>query len=266
MKTTMGENIRRLRRERNMTQEELAGLVGVSFQAVSKWETGAGLPDLGLVPRLARIFDVTTDELFAYDRTEREAEVERICQEASAFRFSDPAKSRTILEEGLKEFPEDEILQNNILYVIDYEKNPDEMVLAASRLADRARQDDVRYDALRFLSYAYKVKGDLAAAEAALEQIPEIYFTKLEEVAHVLTGQRRFDAARSQKWIALGSALEMMGILAEEYAAQGRTEDAATELARAGAILDILRPDGDFDRCGGEASQRLRRQLEGLEG
>jgi transcriptional regulator with XRE-family HTH domain len=63
----MGSVIRRLRMERDWTQEELAARLGVSGQAVSKWETGQSLPDISQVPTLARTFGVTTDELFGME-------------------------------------------------------------------------------------------------------------------------------------------------------------------------------------------------------
>lgn len=59
----MGKNIARLRKENGKTQEELAKSVGVSAQAVSKWENG-GVPDVGLLPAIADCFGVTVDELF----------------------------------------------------------------------------------------------------------------------------------------------------------------------------------------------------------
>ena len=63
----MGGIIRRLRMERDWTQEELAARLGVSSQAVSKWETGQSLPDISQVPQLARTFGITTDELFGME-------------------------------------------------------------------------------------------------------------------------------------------------------------------------------------------------------
>jgi len=63
----MGSVIRRLRMEREWTQEELAARIRVSSQAVSKWETGQSLPDISQVPTLARTFGVTTDELFGIE-------------------------------------------------------------------------------------------------------------------------------------------------------------------------------------------------------
>jgi transcriptional regulator with XRE-family HTH domain len=57
-------NIQKLRKERNITQEVLAAAMEVSVQAISKWETGASLPDIMQLPRIAKFFGVTIDYLF----------------------------------------------------------------------------------------------------------------------------------------------------------------------------------------------------------
>ncbi len=58
------EQIKKLRSERNMTQQEIGDLVGVIGQAVSKWETGLATPDIILLPKIAKLFSCTTDSLF----------------------------------------------------------------------------------------------------------------------------------------------------------------------------------------------------------
>lgn len=60
---TIGAVIAKLRKEKSVTQEELASKVGVSSQAVSKWENG-GMPDAELLPRIADFFEVSIDTLF----------------------------------------------------------------------------------------------------------------------------------------------------------------------------------------------------------
>ena len=70
MKNTLNQNIASLRKDRGMTQEELAALLGVSGQAVSKWESGVCCPDIGLLPTLADIFGVTLDELMGREAPE----------------------------------------------------------------------------------------------------------------------------------------------------------------------------------------------------
>lgn len=59
----LGENIAALRKNRGFTQEELAKRLGVSPQAVSKWENGTACPDIALLPEIADIFSVTVDDL-----------------------------------------------------------------------------------------------------------------------------------------------------------------------------------------------------------
>lgn len=63
MNETIGNRIAKFRKAKGMTQEELANKLGVSSQAVSKWENDASCPDIGLLPQLSRVLGVTTDEL-----------------------------------------------------------------------------------------------------------------------------------------------------------------------------------------------------------
>ena len=63
MKETMGQIIRRLRKERDLTQEELAEQLNISSQAVSKWESAQSIPDINKILKLSEIFGVSTDFL-----------------------------------------------------------------------------------------------------------------------------------------------------------------------------------------------------------
>lgn len=65
----IGRKIAELRRAAGMKQDELAERLGVTPQAVSKWENGVSAPDISLLPEIAEIFGVTIDELFARTET-----------------------------------------------------------------------------------------------------------------------------------------------------------------------------------------------------
>ena len=102
------------------------------------------------------------------------------------------------------------------------------------------KEADIKYDALRFLSYALKEKGDIEGARKALEQIPEIYFTKLSELAFLLTGKEKFEVADKQKWISFENLIQMMWKIAECYEAEGETEKAIKETQIALKMIELL--------------------------
>ena len=108
MKKNIGEVIRSLRKENQMTQEKLAEALGVSFQSVSRWENGLAYPDITLVPIIARFFNVSTDTLFDINNEDLQKlhsnlEVDFL-QSRSA---GNTENCITIMQEARKEFPRD---------------------------------------------------------------------------------------------------------------------------------------------------------------
>lgn len=65
----IGEVIKDRRQKRNLTQAELAGLLNVTPQAVSRWEVGVSFPDITMIPELSEVLKVTADELFGIGLT-----------------------------------------------------------------------------------------------------------------------------------------------------------------------------------------------------
>ncbi len=92
-----GEFLYELRKEKRMTQAELANALGVSNKAVSKWELGEAMPETSLLLPLSRIFDVTVDELLAGKRNDIKAseknhegideEIKEEAKESTQFNF-----------------------------------------------------------------------------------------------------------------------------------------------------------------------------------
>lgn len=80
------ERIAKMRRDKKITQEQLADFVGVTKASVSKWETGQSMPDVLMLPRLATFFDVTIDELLGYEpQLSREQIIKTYRELCSAF-------------------------------------------------------------------------------------------------------------------------------------------------------------------------------------
>ena len=103
----IGENIKRLRRERELTQETLADFLGVTFQSVSKWERGESYPDITLLPAIASFFDVSYDELLGFDETIKEKKIKEYIAEYNDMRLKDSPYVYEQMSKAVKEFPGD---------------------------------------------------------------------------------------------------------------------------------------------------------------
>lgn len=103
---TFGTIIKDLRLKHNMTQERLAELLNISPQAVSRWETGAAMPDISLLPPLANLFGVTTDYLLSmdtYQKDLRKAEFDEAFFEY--WKHDDKEKNYEIAVQAVTEYP-----------------------------------------------------------------------------------------------------------------------------------------------------------------
>ncbi len=100
----IGKTIKALRAQKGVTQEQAAAHLGVSFQAISKWETEASLPDITLLPASAAYFGVTIDELFELPRETRFEQVENMLDReghigAEAFQQAAAFLNKVLLDE-----------------------------------------------------------------------------------------------------------------------------------------------------------------------
>lgn len=227
MEIRLGEKIKSLRKQKNISQEVLAQALGVSFQAVSKWETAATMPDVALIPAIASFFSVSTDELFDFNLIEQEEKVMDIVGRAADLRWEQPAKAEEILRQGLKQFPGNDILLNNLLYTMRAPERSEEVVTLCKTILEVTRLDDVKYDVLRILAETYHTMGKQELVKPTLEQIPEIYFSKLELDAELLEGDEALKAAISQAYMSRDDLLGMLARAVELYREMGQEDKAA---------------------------------------
>ena len=242
----IGYKIKELRKSRGLTQEQLANSLNVSFQAVSKWENDIALPDISIIPALARYFGVSMDELFDFDLTEIKEKAIAIAKESWKYRDSDWEKARNIIDEGLKKYPDNDILLLNRLYVMDYEESPDEVIRVASKIVDITRDDATKHDACRFMAYAYKAKNDFESAKKAIELIPEIYFSNLRLKAEILKGEEKWDAVCKEYSESLYALMYITCKMAECYEERKNYKEAIRLYESSLSVLDILKVKEDW--------------------
>lgn len=246
MHLRLGEKIRTLRKARNLSQEVLAQYLGVSFQAVSKWETGDTMPDVALIPAIASFFEVSTDELFDFHLMEQEEKVMEICSRAAKIRCNDPECAEHILRDGLKQYPGNDIILNNLLYTMRSPERSNEVITVCRSILEITKQDEVKYDVLRIMAETYHKMGQQNLVKPTLEQIPEIYFSKLELAANLLEGDDAMKAAKTHATLCRDDLLDMLSRISQLYRQQGDTEQADIYADLTYAVHGIFAGRTDF--------------------
>lgn len=140
MKSNIAENIRIFRKEKNFTQEQLAEAMGVSVGAVSKWESGASVPELSIIMELADFFGVSVDALLGFSLRDNSA-----AETAERLRIMRSQKDYTNAfsetEKAVQKFPNsfDVIYQSgSLLYYLGLEKDDKKAVLKSKELLEHA--------------------------------------------------------------------------------------------------------------------------------
>ncbi len=117
----LGIKIKKLRKERKLTQEMLAQALDVTAQAVSKWEMNLSYPDITLVPVIANYFEVSLDTLFDFDASKKNEKIKAIIDEASALFFENTKECIAKIKASLAEYPENENLLSYLLECYEYD-------------------------------------------------------------------------------------------------------------------------------------------------
>jgi len=105
MNIYFGENLKELRKTKNLTQERLAEFLGVSFQTVSKWERGDTYPDITMLPEIAAFFKISVDDLLGINKAENEEKILRKLNEYD--NLTDLDLMWEIIKDLKHEFPSD---------------------------------------------------------------------------------------------------------------------------------------------------------------
>lgn len=172
------ENIRKFRKEKKMTQEQLAEQLGITVGAVSKWETGLSNPDISILPQLADLFGISIDVLFDYRITIQSAtEVAEEIKDLWFLKEYDKAIEKA--EEGLKRYPNHfELVYRTacVFYSKGMEQHEEKFLRRALELCYRAstllsqntNEDICELDIQRYIAGIYIQLGE---TEKALQQL-----------------------------------------------------------------------------------------------
>ena len=261
----IGENIRRLRRERELTQEILAEFLGVTFQSVSKWERGESCPDISMLPAIASFFNVTTDELLDVNGNERKAKIKAYIDEYNDLRMKNSPYIFERISKAVREFPGDyELLVRYLEMLIsekssatsDSEKILDEVESIYDKILRFCTDDQIRIQAKRLVCMYYNTLGGKTGDEkyiikkmAIADEMPNMINSK-EYIRTVinLPDDEHFSACRN----ALGcELLLMLGTINNliNYKNKFSDEYKIKAIEKAIGMLELIYDDGNYGVC-----------------
>lgn len=179
-----GENLKKLRKEKEMTQETLADFLGVSFQAVSKWERGETYPDITMLPVIASFFNVTTDDLLGVDKAQKEQKIEEYLEFYVKMHLKDTPLTFKEFKKAVKEFPgEFRILVRYMELLMaekttkdlpEYEKVSQELMMIYDNIQNHCTDDSVRMWSKRLICQHLHTKAYYTGDESYQEQAEKI--------------------------------------------------------------------------------------------
>ena len=203
MEFVIGENIRRFRRSRDLTQEELADRLGVSFQAVSKWERGDGLPDITMLPVLACFFRVTVDELLGMDDIRSREKLDNLnAQWAENNKAGRNRENVALMREALRLFPDDALLLVQLSTSLEKaggdEAEKRRYLLESVAVQERILQlgdSEVRNATQYNICYSYWKAGEKEKAVRQAKKLPNLYKNYENAIISFVGGEEQLEVS-----------------------------------------------------------------------
>ena len=237
-----GNNIRRMRLEKGLTQEEVALHLGVSFQSVSKWERGDGYPDIEMLPTIAHYFGVSVDELLGVSEQAKKEKYDEL-NEKWAYNNKNGLHTEnvTLMRDALRSFPNDALLLVQLstsLEKIDgtpeeKEKNLRESIAVQEQIIKYCDDCEVRGATLYNICFAYKKIGDTEKAIRQAKKLPNLYKGRENALVYLLSGDEKNKISKEALIpLAWGISLHLSSL--------AETENNPEYKKKAADIIDIL--------------------------
>ncbi|MBQ4561420.1 MAG: helix-turn-helix transcriptional regulator [Clostridia bacterium] len=254
---SIGSNIRRLRREKDITQEQLAEYLGISSRAVSQWECERTMPDISQIPSLCHFFGVSSDTLLGIDIERNEAEIEKYLYRAKeVLKIGEFEKHTEILREANKNYPGNYNLMRKLASAIVGEysrkgiKDYSEVYDLCNRILSECTEDIIRCKTLQLLASAYGYAGDREKENETARKLSHHNYTYENYMVYRWDGNEGFYERHHYMRSLIVDLLSMIGNAADHqddngeliYSYEERKAMRKLEID----IIELIFPDGDY--------------------
>lgn len=206
---SIGSTIKKLRRDNDMTQEQLADLLGLTSAAVSGWECDRNAPDISQIPLLSHIFGVSADTLLEIDLSAQDEKIDELICEASSLDVSvheSYSQRIELLEKALKKHPHSIRLMLELAdsyskgsaYPEYKEKNYLQKTIDIEEYVAAHTTDlKQRYQAVTMLCCMYRTLEKYDRIRELAETMPELHQTRPALIHHAMSGAEQFEGIHS---------------------------------------------------------------------
>ncbi len=267
----IGKRIQCLRREKKLTQEQLASALGVTSAAVSKWETNAAMPDVTMLCPLARMLGITVDGLLDFRPALEQEEINALLEDRrKLFEEGRLEEAAASCEALLREYPSDLRLKCAVagLYVMYLSASTEEKWIKAQleravALLEQSRESgdlELSASARSMLVSLYVMQEEMDKALAILDEEPKVKIDTEMARANILLRKGELDEAEKLYQTGLWSSVRnvTMYLVGLHHVAL-RQEDGARALERLEQAMEVERVLRVDELDGGAGSLRLLR-------
>lgn len=203
---TFGKRICRLRKQANMTQRELANLLGISEPAVCKWETDSSMPDIMLLIPLARALHTDLNTLLSYEEMLPPEKVKEFADIAEEIGRTDGTDAEMLYwRERFQEYPNSELLtrayaKRLMKQQMQRAATEEQMQIMEELLLKlcKSEEAEIKFEAQRYLASFYITSRRYEEAETVLATLPEFDFNARHLKALLFFVKKDYEAARKE--------------------------------------------------------------------
>ena len=254
---SIGSTIKRLRREMNITQEQLAEYLEITSRAISQWECDRTAPDISQLPALCHIFDVSSDVLLGIDIEKNNGEIKKYLDTARNLCHQGKWEEYTaILREANKKYPRDYKIMLTLADAIVCEysrkgiKEYDEVFDLCNRILAECTDSTTRYEAIRTLALAYEYAGKREEMLKLSEEMPKSHFSYENFMLYSWKGDADFEKRQSYISYLICQLISVIGCACGHRHDDDKmiysTEDRIKLHKIQVDLLELLFPDKDY--------------------
>jgi len=188
MNITISENLKKYRQQKQNTQEDLANHLGISYQAVSKWERDEGYPDIVLLPAIAAYYKISVDDLLGVGTSERRKRIDEYHVKSREYQArGEEDKDAELWKDAFRAFPD--VLEVIFNYARTLPAGEERIHLNERLIRESTEEDNYYYVAMQDLCYTNKDLGDIEKAKEYAKKLPIYYVTENQIMMSLLKGE-----------------------------------------------------------------------------